>query len=229
MNESEIQTHIPDWRQAHFEAVLPIIKRTAKSPALKFNYLVLKRGADILLSSLAIVLILSWLVPILMIMIFIDTRGSVLFIQERIGKDNLPFKCIKLRTIHLPQSREVSQISGFCRFLRNSKLDEFTQFINVLKGEMSIVGPRPHMLSDHLNFSKALGSQYFLRHKVLPGITGLAQIKGYAGPVTSHPLLVGRIRMDLLYIEKWSLGLDFWIMFKTVILLFKPIKNEPIG
>lgn len=229
MNESEIQTRLPDWRQAHFETALPVKKHEGESPSLKFSYWVLKRGTDIFLSSLALLLILSWLLPLLMIIIFIDTRGSVLFIQERIGKDNLPFKCIKLRTIHVPKNKSLARISRFCQFLRNSKLDEFTQFINVLKGEMSIVGPRPHMLSDHLSFGKAIGSRYFLRHKVLPGITGLAQIKGYAGPVTSHTLLVGRVRMDLLYIEKWSLALDFWIMFKTVILLFKPIKNEPLG
>lgn len=179
-----------------------------------FSHRYLKRAADILIAVSALLFILSWLLPLLCLLILLDIGAPVFFIQKRIGRYGRPFHCIKLRTMRIEEKAE-EQPTRLGHWLRCHKLDETPQFINVLKGEMSIVGPRPHMLSDHLSFSRELGGAYKLRHTVLPGITGLAQVKGYEGPITSSHKLRGRIRLDLFYIRHWSMALEFGIMCRT--------------
>lgn len=185
------------------------------------RYQLIKRMLDIMIASIVVLFVLSWLLPLLAIINVWMGNYPVFFIQRRVGIEHRIFNCYKLRTIPMDPKRD---IGNWSRFLRNKKLDELPQFINVLKGEMSIVGPRPHMLSDHRNFSKVLGRQYFDRLKVLPGITGLAQVEGYEGRITTLEKLQGRIRCDLNYIHNWSLWLDVHIMAKTLYILLRRSK-----
>ncbi|NRB53258.1 MAG: sugar transferase [Saprospiraceae bacterium] len=185
---------------------------------LPIGYYLSKRFLDVLLAATITLFVLSWLLPLLILINALMGNYPVFFVQRRVGFEHRIFNCYKLRTIPMNPKKRIGRWSTF---LRNNKLDELPQFINVLKGDMSIVGPRPHMLSDHRNFSKALGRQYFGRLKVLPGITGLAQVKGYEGRVTSLEKLQGRIRCDLTYINEWSLWLDLRIMARTLLILVK--------
>ncbi|MEZ5038819.1 MAG: sugar transferase [Saprospiraceae bacterium] len=185
---------------------------------LGFRYRIIKRLLDIILTSFFFIFILSWLIPILVFMNWIDGNVPIFFVQKRVGFNNRLFFCYKLRSI---RKDKAESISPWAHFIRCHKLDELPQFMNVLKGEMSIVGPRPHMMSDHKAFSRAVGKGYFDRHRVLPGITGLAQVNGFEGPITSLDKLQGRLQYDLLYIEEWSLWLDVKIMMKTLCYISK--------
>lgn len=194
-------------------------KLTSTTPhELPIRYHLIKRFLDIVIAFSVTLLVLSWLLPLLILINAFMGNYPVFFVQRRVGFEHRIFHCYKLRTIPMNPKKRIGRWSTF---LRNNKLDELPQFINVLKGDMSIVGPRPHMLSDHRNFSKALGRQYFDRLKVLPGITGLAQVEGYEGRVTSLEKLQGRIRCDLTYINEWSLWSDLRIMTKTLLILVK--------
>ena len=113
-----------------------------------------------------------------------------------------------------------SRITRLGRVLRKTSIDELPQFFNVLKGDMSIVGPRPHMQLHTVEFSGSV-DKYLVRHFAKPGITGLAQVKGYRGQITKKAEIINRTRFDIFYLEKWSPGLDLKIMYQTVLLLFK--------
>ncbi len=170
-----------------------------------------------------LLLVLWWLLPLLMLLVWLDLGHPVFFIQERIGKNNRCFRCYKLRTM-----RETpSELSRLGAFLRHTKLDEIPQFFNVLRGEMSVIGPRPHMLADHVAFSRLVGPGYHYRHLVKPGITGLAQVNGYEGPVTSPQVLEGRIFHDLSYIQNWTLASEIRILWKTHCLILRGFLRRP--
>lgn len=216
------QESVYKWNEAALSGSFPADERW-KGPAASitgepsgFSYRYLKRPVDVILSVFALLFVLSWLLPLLCILIIIDTGGPAFFIQKRIGRRGKPFCCIKLRTMRKGRKGGKSRPTRLGYWLRCHKLDEIPQFFNVLKGEMSIVGPRPHMLSDHLAFSRLLGKRYNQRHAVLPGITGLAQVRGYEGQVSSIHKLRGRIRFDLFYIRHWSMALEFRIMYQTI-------------
>lgn len=186
-----------------------------------------KRLFDIFFSLLVILFLLSWLYPILGLLIKLQSPGPVLFRQLRSGRDNFPFWCYKFRSMrvndesdHLQATRSDSRITPIGRFLRRSSLDELPQFLNVLKGDMSVVGPRPHMLV-HTERYRTIVDSFMVRHFHKPGITGWAQVNGCRGE-TSHPSeMVKRIKRDIWYIENWSLMLDIRILFLTVYLLLK--------
>lgn len=187
--------------------------------------LILKRCADLVISSFVIVFLLSWLIPVLAIFIKMSSKGPVFFIQTRSGKDGVPFECIKLRSMHVNEHADKEQalendsrITWAGRFLRKFCLDELPQFINVLRGEMSVIGPRPHMLYHTETYSE-LVDEYMDRLGVKPGITGLSQVMGYRGPIVSTDMISNRVRLDIFYIKKWSVGLDFIITFKTMKLI----------
>ncbi len=186
-----------------------------------------KRTLDVLLSLIILVFLLSWLIPILCLLTYFDSGMPLFFVQKRVGLKGKTFYCYKLRTMRCHPGTDIKKTTRLGQFFRDHKLDELPQVINVLCGEMSLVGPRPHMLSDHKNFSQLIGQRYHLRHHRKPGITGLAQISGYEGKVTSLDKLRGRIRFDLFYIKKWSLGLDLLIIFKTIEHVFKGIRRKP--
>ena len=190
-----------------------------------------KRLFDIVISSLVVIFLLSWLVPILALLIFLDSRGPIFFIQERSGVNGRPFKCIKFRSMKVNNSANKQQatkgdsrVTKLGRFLRKSNLDEMPQFFNVLKSDMSIVGPRPHMIQHTTDYSKIVGD-YMIRHFVKPGITGWAQVNGYRGEVKEDEDIQRRIEHDIWYLENWSVLLDARIMFLTGFNMVRGEKN----
>lgn len=181
-----------------------------------------KRTFDIILSSLVIVFVLSWLTPLLAILIKLESKGPVFFKQSRNGFNYKEFDCYKFRSMtpnedaHLFQvTRGDQRITKVGKFIRKTSIDELPQFFNVLFGDMSVVGPRPHMVS-HTNMYAKRIDKFMVRHFVKPGITGLAQISGFRGEVESDKDIIGRVKFDIFYIENWSLLLDLRIIFKTV-------------
>lgn len=180
-----------------------------------------KRLTDIIVSLSVILFILSWLTPLLAILIKASSKGPVFFLQKRVGQFSKSFTCIKLRTMivnseadYLQASEHDARITRIGKFLRNSNIDELPQFFNVLMGDMSIVGPRPHMHADCLYFSSIIPG-YKFRTLVKPGITGLSQVKGYHGQVTSPECIHRRYQWDVFYIRNAGFGYDMQIMATT--------------
>lgn len=186
-----------------------------------------KRLFDIAFSLFVIIFILSWLVPIVAILIKLDSRGPVFFIQQRSGKNNRPFACIKFRSLRVNDESDTKQVTRndrritfFGRFLRKSNIDELPQFFNVLIGDMSVVGPRPHMLKHTEDFSN-IYKKYMIRHFVKPGLTGWAQVHGFRGEITNNELLRRRIEYDLWYLENWTIFMDVKIIFMTIMVTIR--------
>ncbi len=204
----------------------PVLSLT-KSPLDKPVNQILKRFFDIVFSFLIIVFVLSWLIPLLGILIKLESKGPVLFKQKRNGINYEPFYCYKFRSMrpnHLADSKQVSKgdsrITKVGAILRKTSIDELPQFLNVFKGEMSVVGPRPHMVKENERFLKRI-DKFMGRHYVKPGITGLAQVKGYRGEVKTDEDIINRLKYDLFYIENWSLWLDFKIVLFTILNVIK--------
>lgn len=186
-----------------------------------------KRLFDILFSLAVIILVLSWLYPLIALLIKWQSPGPVLFKQLRSGRDNRPFWCYKFRSMRVNQesdlrqaSRDDDRITPIGRFLRKTSLDELPQFFNVLKGEMSVVGPRPHMLA-HTAQYRAIIDTFMVRHFLKPGITGWAQVQGLRGETKDPSQMAARVEKDIWYLENWTLMLDVRIIFLTVYLLLK--------
>ncbi|HRE77832.1 MAG TPA: undecaprenyl-phosphate glucose phosphotransferase [Flavobacterium sp.] len=185
-----------------------------------------KRVFDILFSLFVIVFLLSWLMPILAILIKLESKGPVFFKQGRPGLDEEEFFCYKFRSMQINQTteREASKndprVTKIGRFLRKTSLDEMPQFFNVLVGDMSVVGPRPHLWSQNKAYGNKV-KKYMVRHYVKPGITGLAQVKGFRGEIETDEDMINRIKFDVFYIENWSFVLDIKIIIQTVVNIFK--------
>lgn len=197
--------------------------------AQKRNYFFFKRLFDLALSFFVIIFILSWLFPIIAILIKLDSSGPVFFVQRRVGRWGKSFKCLKFRTMvvnELANSKQAAEndnrITRVGGFLRRSNLDEFPQFFNVFLGQMSIVGPRPHMHADCKSFSSVVDN-YKFRNTVKPGITGLAQVKGYRGPTKSFKDVFHRYQFDAFYVRNANFWLDIRIVRKTAAQTFKTI------
>ena len=187
----------------------------------KKDYFLAKRILDLLISGLVILIILSWLLPVLALLIKCTSRGPVFFLQKRTGRGGKSFTCYKLRTMAYNPVTPFKRVSSIeqpitrlGRFLRESNLDELPQFFNVLAGTMSIVGPRPHMHSDCNAFSRLI-PQYKFRNLVTPGITGMAQVKGYHGKILSPECIYKRYEWDAFYVKNAGLWLDLKIMVQT--------------
>jgi len=183
---------------------------------------VAKRTFDIFFSGLVTVFILSWMIPLVGLLIKLESKGPVFFVQDRNGENNIVFKCIKFRSMTpndysdtLQAQKNDPRVTRIGAFLRNYSLDEMPQFLNVLMGDMSIVGPRPHPVPMNQAF-KRLIEKYNTRHKIKPGITGLAQVMGYRGEIEKPFQIRSRVRLDYFYIQNWSFGLDITIVFNTV-------------
>lgn len=181
-----------------------------------------KRAFDIIFSSLVIFLILSWLMPLLFILTRMESKGPLIFRQLRHGYNKKPFYCYKFRSMALNNesdlkmcTRNDSRITRIGKVLRKTSIDELPQFINVLRGEMSVVGPRPHMEVHTIKYAKSV-DKYLVRHFAKPGITGLAQIKGYRGEIVKKSDIINRTRLDIFYLEKWSPLLDLKIIYHTI-------------
>jgi putative colanic acid biosynthesis UDP-glucose lipid carrier transferase len=182
-----------------------------------------KRLFDIIISLVVIILILSWLTPILALLIKSQSRGPVFFRQIRNGINYKEFYCYKFRSMVVNNDADKTQatrhdvrVTPLGKLLRKSSLDEMPQFINVLFGEMSVVGPRPHMTKENNKYNSTV-QKYMLRHVIKPGITGYAQVNGFRGEVENESDIINRVKCDIYYLENWSLLLDVKIMFKTII------------
>ena len=194
------------------------------------NYII-KRTFDIIFSIIVCLFILTWLVPILWILVKIESKGPLIFSQKREGLDGINFVCYKFRSMKLNTlSDKVHAVENDIRvtrigsFIRKTSIDELPQFLNVIKGDMSVVGPRPHLPSLSSEYQKDV-DDYFKRHAVKPGITGLAQVSGYRGEIKKRSDIKNRVRLDIFYIENWSFLLDIKIILMTVFNVFKGEEN----
>jgi len=217
-DNKEIYTKKLDFTYYGFLPILSLRKIPMDEPFNKF----IKRSFDILLSLFIIIGVLSWLTPILGLIIKLESKGPVFFKQKRNGLDYQEFFCYKFRSMtpspeaHLYQVRRGDErITRVGRVIRKTSIDELPQFINVLKGEMSVVGPRPHMVS-HTHMYAGRIDKFMVRHFVKPGITGLAQVSGYRGEVEDDSDIINRVKYDIFYLENWSLFLDLKIVFQTI-------------
>jgi putative colanic acid biosynthesis UDP-glucose lipid carrier transferase len=195
-----------------------------------FNNFV-KRLFDILFSLIVFCCLLSWLTPLLAIIIKTESKGPVFFKQARNGYNFKQFYCYKFRSMKINSkadsmqaTRNDKRLTKVGAFLRKTSIDELPQFFNVLAGNMSVVGPRPHMIKENEKYLKSI-DKFMVRHFIKPGITGLAQVKGYRGEIESNSDIVNRIKFDVNYIENWSLLLDVKIITLTVFNLFKGEKK----
>ncbi|MCX8676851.1 MULTISPECIES: exopolysaccharide biosynthesis polyprenyl glycosylphosphotransferase [unclassified Apibacter] len=189
----------------------------------------IKRLFDILFSLFVIIFILSWLYPLIAIAILLESGKPVIYAQKRVGLGGNIFYCYKFRTMKNSEDNDIkatvkddSRVTQLGRILRKSSLDEMPQFFNVLKGNMSVVGPRPHMVVQD-NYYNDLLLRYSRRHHVKPGITGLAQVKGFRGEINSREDMQKRIIADIYYVRKWTFYLDMIIILRTV---FKTIGGD---
>jgi putative colanic acid biosynthesis UDP-glucose lipid carrier transferase len=182
----------------------------------------IKRSFDVALAIFIIVFILSWLTPLLGLIIKLESNGPIFFKQKRNGLDYKEFYCYKFRSMrynpkaHLHQiSQNDPRVTRVGKIIRKTNIDELPQFINVLKGEMSTVGPRPHMVSQTHMYTKKI-DKFMLRHFIKPGITGLAQVSGYRGEVEDDNHMINRVKYDIFYLENWSLLFDIKILLQTI-------------
>ena len=184
---------------------------------------ILKRTFDIAFSLFIIIFLLSWITPIIGLIIKIESRGPVFFKQTRNGIKFREFTCYKFRSMIENNDADIQQatkndkrVTKIGKILRRTSLDELPQFFNVLIGNMSVVGPRPHMIRENERYSKSV-DKFMVRHFVKPGITGLAQVKGFRGEIETDEDIINRVKYDIYYLENWSLILDLNIVFLTTI------------
>ncbi|MBC7643341.1 MAG: undecaprenyl-phosphate glucose phosphotransferase [Flavobacterium sp.] len=202
--------------------VLSLQKTILHEPITK----IFKRFFDIIFSLIVILFLLSWLVPLLAFIIKIESRGPVFFKQGRPGLDEEEFFCYKFRSMQMnvttekEASKNDPRVTKTGRFIRKTSIDELPQFLNVLLGDMSVVGPRPHLWTQNKMYGNRI-KKYMVRHYVKPGITGLAQVKGYRGEIETDEDMINRIKFDVFYIENWSIILDVKIIVQTVVNIFK--------
>ncbi|WP_256009998.1 undecaprenyl-phosphate glucose phosphotransferase [Desertivirga xinjiangensis] len=237
MQEAERQCvrlkFVPDFSQSiaspftiNYMGEFPVISMR-KEPLEQMHSRFRKRLADILFSSAVIIFVLSWLYPILAIIIKLQSPGPVLFKQLRSGRNNEMFWCYKFRSMKMNKDSDAKQatknddrVTRIGRFMRKTSLDELPQFFNVLLGNMSVVGPRPHMLK-HTEQYRAIIDKYMVRHYLKPGITGWAQVNGFRGETINLELMEKRVEHDIWYLENWSAMLDVKIVFLTIINMLK--------
>lgn len=181
----------------------------------------MKRAFDVFFSLIVTIFILSWLIPLVGLLIKLESKGPVFFIQQRNGVNNKVFNCLKFRSMTPNDYADSKQavkndprVTRIGKFLRSTSLDEMPQFLNVLVGDMSIVGPRPHTLPMNKIFKNQI-EKYNSRHMIKPGITGLAQVRGFRGEIENPYQIRSRFRLDYFYIQNWSMLLDIKICVKT--------------
>ncbi len=190
-----------------------------------------KRTFDIVFSLLFLCTLFIPIAAIVAIITKVTMPGPVFFRQKRNGLNGRTFYCLKFRSMKVNDQADTLQateddprITKWGKFMRHTNIDELPQFINVLIGDMSVVGPRPHMQRQTVMYSKLI-EQYMMRHMVKPGITGWSQISGFRGETTDLSQMEGRVKHDIWYIENWSFGLDLFIIYRTIITTIKGDKN----
>lgn len=198
--------------------LLSVRKEPLQDPANRF----VKRAFDLLVSSVFLLTVFPPLYLIVAIVIKMQSPGPVFFVQKRNGLDGKEFNCLKFRSMHVNNDADRVQATEndprkfrFGDFMRRTNIDEFPQFINVLRGDMSMVGPRPHMLLHTEEYSRLI-RRYMVRHLVKPGITGWAQVQGFRGETKRLSQMENRVKADIWYVENWSFALDIRIMCRTV-------------
>jgi putative colanic acid biosynthesis UDP-glucose lipid carrier transferase len=218
---------VPDFKYnnigaCYFDVIYgtPFLKMI-KEPLSDPKKQIIKRTFDIIFSLLVIIFLLSWLIPIVALIIRLESNDSVFFKQKRSGLNNEHFYCIKFRSMTANNKADLqtatkndARVTKFGRFMRKTSIDELPQFLNVFKGQMSVVGPRPHMISQTEIYSK-ITKTYMTRHIVKPGITGWAQVMGSRGEIFTHKDMERRVEKDIWYIQNWSFFLDIKIIFLT--------------
>lgn len=209
---------------------LPILKIKNFPLDIPVNQII-KELFDKIFALFVCLFLLSWLFPIIAFIIYVDSGRPIFFTQKRTGLNGRKFNCIKFRTMIqtntnsiIETKRNDKRITRVGHFLRKSSLDELPQFFNVLKGDMSIVGPRPHMIVQDVYYDEVI-EKYFLRHYVKPGITGLAQVKGFRGAIDCDADMEKRINADLYYVRNWSFLLDVKIVVQTIWLTIRGDEN----
>lgn len=219
-----------DQKIEYYDDALMVVNVKKLPFEFEENYYI-KRFFDIIFSLFIIIFILSWLYPILWVLIKLESKGPVIFKQQREGLNVEHFVCYKFRSMRSNEQsdkvharKDDDRVTKIGAFLRRTSLDELPQFINVLKGDMSVVGPRPHLESLSLEYQKEV-DDYLKRHLMKPGITGLAQVSGYRGEIKKKSDIKNRVRLDIFYIENWSFFLDIKIIFNTVLNIFKGDEN----
>lgn len=228
---------IPDfYRNVKRSMVLDILETIPvlsirKEPLQSVYNRAFKRAFDIVFSFLVLIAVFPILLLILYPVIKLTSKGPLFFKQRRTGIYGHEFDCYKFRTMTVNKEADTKQaqkgdarITSVGHFLRKSNLDEFPQFINVFLGDMSVVGPRPHMLK-HTEQYSALIDKYMVRHLVKPGVTGWAQVTGYRGETRTLEQMEGRVKRDVWYIENWSFYLDLKIIVVTFLQMLKGDKN----
>jgi len=215
------------WNKKHNKKIVPSSSfemfNPQEIPLDNLTNRVGKRIFDIIFSSAVVLFIFSWLIPLLGIIIKLNSKGPVFFVQQRTGINNKTFNCIKFRTMKVNNEADSKQaekndtrITSIGNFLRRTNIDELPQFINVLIGNMSVVGPRPHMLK-HTEQYSALIEYYKVRHFVKPGITGWAQVNGYRGLTDEVWKMEKRVEYDMEYLDKWNFMWDIKIIIMTLL------------
>jgi putative colanic acid biosynthesis UDP-glucose lipid carrier transferase len=218
-------------RVSHFNVsgldLITVMEEPLEDP---FNRL-LKRAFDLAISFLVVGLVMP---PLALVVAFVQRRqspGPLFYHQTRAGRANKPFRIIKFRTMYASNDNQARQATAnderiypFGRWLRKTSLDEIPQFFNVLRGEMSVVGPRPHMIVHNRRFAEIMAT-YRIRAFIKPGITGIAQVGGHRGEARSDSEILERVKLDIDYIENWSLWQDFLIVLKTFMRVLKPHKT----
>ncbi|MBZ4043597.1 exopolysaccharide biosynthesis polyprenyl glycosylphosphotransferase [Flavobacterium hibisci] len=194
-------------------------------------YKIMKRTFDVVFSIVIIIGVLSWVLPILGILIKLESKGPVLLRQKRNGLNNKEFDCYKFRSMKMGNNEYSNQVSKndprvtkIGRFIRKTSIDELPQFFNVLIGEMSVVGPRPHIVSYNKEYILKV-DKFMVRHFIKPGITGLAQVKGFRGEIETDNDIINRVKYDIFYIENWSILLDLKIIVTTIYHIIKGDKK----
>ncbi|CAN0593901.1 unnamed protein product, partial [Ectocarpus sp. 12 AP-2014] len=223
---------IPDNKELFSRAMsielydsVPVLNLRASPLDLEYSNLI-KRIFDIIFSLMVIIFVLSWLTPLVYILMKFDSKGPLFFKQKRHGVNKNTFWCYKFRSMTKSDDSDTKmatkndmRVTKLGKILRKTSIDELPQFFNVLKGDMSIVGPRPHM-EVHTKEYETSVEKYLVRHFLKPGITGLAQVKGYRGEIIRKSDIVNRVRYDIFYMEKWSILFDFQIIILTVTNIF---------
>ncbi|HEA31102.1 MAG TPA: exopolysaccharide biosynthesis polyprenyl glycosylphosphotransferase [Leeuwenhoekiella sp.] len=219
---------IPDNKEVFTRAMslehygtIPVLNLRELPLEKEYNRAV-KRSFDIIFSSFVIIFLLSWLTPLMFILLKIDSKGDLFFKQKRHGVNRKVFFCYKFRSMTASQSAHTAmttlndqRVTRIGKFMRMTSIDELPQFYNVFLGHMSVVGPRPHMEIQTGEYQVSV-DKYLVRHFVKPGITGLAQVKGYRGEIIKKADIVNRVRLDIFYVEKWTLLMDVQIVVQTV-------------
>lgn len=204
-----------------YYGVIPVMASRTTPLNDPLNYFI-KRVFDIVFSSLVIILIMSWLTPLIAILIRLESKGPILFKQKRNGLDYEEFNCYKFRSMFVNENADIDEaikndprITKVGAFLRRTSIDEMPQFFNVFVGTMSVVGPRPHMLNFTEKYAVKV-NKFKARHFIKPGITGMAQTHGYRGEIENDADIINRIKYDIFYMESWSLLLDLKIIYLTI-------------